>query len=56
MVIANKVRTIIQAIAEGIQQVTRYIFDAAVRVFGPRDDNYPEIGVQPFEGEIKDKG
>ncbi|WP_166482416.1 hypothetical protein [Scytonema sp. UIC 10036] len=53
----NKFRTIVQAIADGIQQVTRYIVGAAVRVFGPRDDNYPEIGVHPFEGEIKkDKG
>ncbi|KAF3889942.1 MULTISPECIES: hypothetical protein [Nostocales] len=57
MVIANKVRAMIQSIAAGTQQVTRYIVDAAVRVFGPRNDNYPEIGVHPFEGEIKkDKG
>ena len=28
-----------------------YIFGAAVRIFGPSDDAYPTIGVQPYEGD-----
>lgn len=51
MLITKKIRATFQAIVEVIQKVSRYIFDAAARVFGPRDDDYPEIGVQPFEGE-----
>ena len=30
----------------------RYLWEAAARIFSPIDDNYPMIGVQPFEGEI----
>lgn len=28
-----------------------YIFGAAARIFGPDDDAYPAIGVQPYEGD-----
>ncbi len=31
--------------------ITRYISEAVVRIFGPNDDAYPNIGVQPFSGE-----
>ncbi len=31
--------------------ITRYISEAIARIFGPNDDAYPEIGVQPFSGE-----
>ncbi len=41
-----------QKIIEVPQQVFRYIYGGFVRIFTPRDDNYPETGVQPFEGEI----
>lgn len=29
----------------------RYIIEAVTRIFGPSDDEYPAIGVQPFTGE-----
>ncbi|MEO0947806.1 MAG: hypothetical protein AAFY11_06635 [Cyanobacteria bacterium J06641_5] len=32
--------------------VNRYLWEAAARIFSPIDDNYPMVGVQPFEGEI----
>lgn len=32
-------------------QITQYILGAVARIFGPNDDEYPNIGVQPFEGE-----
>ncbi|BAU06670.1 MULTISPECIES: hypothetical protein [Fischerella] len=41
-----------QRIIETPQKVVRYIYGGVVRIFTPRDDNYPETGVQPFEGEI----
>ncbi len=33
------------------QQVMRYIFSAAFRIFSPIDDHYPVTGVQPFKGD-----
>ncbi|MBD2302060.1 hypothetical protein H6G80_15405 [Nostoc sp. FACHB-87] len=43
---------IIKTITDGIAKVVTYISGAASRIFSPRDDNYPETGVQPFEGDI----
>lgn len=31
--------------------ITSYISGAVARIFGPTDDQYPAIGVQPFTGE-----
>lgn len=31
--------------------ITRYISEAVVRIFGPTDDAYPATGVQPFSGD-----
>ncbi|MGD1857788.1 MAG: hypothetical protein ACFB2W_26430 [Leptolyngbyaceae cyanobacterium] len=28
-----------------------YIFEAAARIFGPNDDTYPAVGMQPYEGD-----
>jgi hypothetical protein len=32
------------------KQTVEFILDAFKRIFAPRDDDYPAIGVQPFEG------
>jgi hypothetical protein len=42
---------ITRSIASIPQRVGRYISGAVSRIFGPNDDNYPNTGVQPFEGE-----
>ncbi len=34
-----------------IQDAVVYISEAIRRIFGPSDDIYPVIGVQPFEGD-----
>ncbi|HEY9596802.1 MAG TPA: hypothetical protein V6D33_03950 [Cyanophyceae cyanobacterium] len=34
-----------------IESITQYISGAVARIFGPTDDAYPNIGVQPFSGE-----
>lgn len=39
--------TIFRAIAN----ITQYISEAAMRIFGPDDDAYPTTGVQPYTGE-----
>lgn len=28
-----------------------YLSEGFARIFGPTDDHYPRIGVQPFEGD-----
>ncbi len=38
-------------ISKIIADVSEYIWTAFARIFGPNDDQYPEVGVQPFEGE-----
>ncbi|MCC5623580.1 hypothetical protein [Nostoc sp. CHAB 5715] len=43
------------AISQIIANITQYISEAAMRIFGPNDDAYPVIGVQPFTGEPYDK-
>ncbi|MGK7872536.1 MAG: hypothetical protein AB4426_04265 [Xenococcaceae cyanobacterium] len=34
-----------------LQQGIDYIVRGVARIFSARDDEYPETGVQPFEGE-----
>ena len=31
--------------------ITQYLSEAVTRIFGPRDDAYPAVGVQPFAGD-----
>lgn len=28
-----------------------FIFGAVARIFGPDDDEYPAVGVQPYDGD-----
>ena len=39
------------AIYRMLAKITQYISEAVLRIFGPNDDAYPNIGVQPFTGE-----
>ena len=34
-----------------LQNAVQYFTEAFARVFGPSTDEYPEVGVQPCEGE-----
>lgn len=38
-------------VSEFLQNLVQYITEAFARIFGPNDDEYPNTGVQPFEGE-----
>ena len=38
-------------ISQWWNDLTQMISGAVARIFGPTDDEYPNIGVQPFEGE-----
>lgn len=46
---------IFQTVKEIPQKVISYISGAVTRIFAPRDDDFPETGVQPYEGEPSDK-
>lgn len=43
------------SVTKMLEDTTQYIFEAVARIFGPSDDAYPVIGVQPFEGEPRRK-
>ncbi|MEG4809513.1 isochorismate synthase [Microcoleus sp. F8-D3] len=38
-------------LSKSLTNAMRYVSEAAVRIFSPSDDNYPNSGVQPFEGQ-----
>ncbi len=38
-------------LSKSLTNVMRYVSEAAIRLFSPSDDNYPNTGVQPFEGK-----
>ena len=43
-------------INKALQGMMQYLTEAFARIFGPNDDEYPNIGVQPFYGEIYNSG
>jgi hypothetical protein len=38
-------------IKQAIQDFIDYLTDGFARIFGPSKDEYPEVGVQPFESD-----
>ncbi|HIK31563.1 MAG TPA: isochorismate synthase [Oscillatoriales cyanobacterium M59_W2019_021] len=40
---------------QNLAGMLQYLWDGVKRIFTARDDNYPETGVQPFEGEPFDE-
>lgn len=42
-------------IFQWIKNVVQPILKGVARIFQPTDDDYPETGVQPFEGEVYDE-
>ena len=38
-------------ISIAFENMFRYISEGVARIFGPNDDQYPDVGVQPFEGD-----
>lgn len=38
-------------IVKTIQDTVQYLVEAAMRLFSPSDDHYPNTGVQPYEGD-----
>lgn len=42
-------------IFEWLQNMVQYLAEGVSKLFQPSEDDYPEIGVQPFEGEPYDE-
>ncbi len=38
-------------LSKSLKNAMRFVSEAAIRLFSPSDDNYPNTGVQPFEGK-----
>jgi hypothetical protein len=34
-----------------LKDTVQFLWRGTIRLFSPSDDNYPETGIQPFEGE-----
>ncbi|MDX2232787.1 MAG: hypothetical protein NW220_24365 [Leptolyngbyaceae cyanobacterium bins.349] len=43
------------SISKVIDDVIQYVSGAVSRIFSTSDDNYPETGVQPFDGDLSKK-
>lgn len=41
----------ITVLAYFLDDIVQYFAEAVGRIFGPDDDFYPAVGVQPFDGE-----
>ena len=44
------------SIRESLQNFIQYFAEGFARLFGPSKDEYPEVGIQPFESETYTKG
>ncbi|MEQ8752386.1 MAG: hypothetical protein RID09_02555 [Coleofasciculus sp. G1-WW12-02] len=42
-------------VLERVQEMFDYLWGGVKRIFGATDDEYPETGVQPFEGDPKER-
>ncbi len=38
-------------LSDRISEAIKYVLAASARIFGPSDDEYPQVGVQPFDGD-----
>lgn len=47
----NRMRRTLQHVSISTQRTARYISKGVMRIFSPAEDNYPETGVQPFQGD-----
>lgn len=45
----------LQSLMETIRNLMQSMAQPALRVFSPTDDDYPKVGVQPYEGDPAEK-
>lgn len=51
MSINTKLQQFGKAILEIPQQIFNFVFGGFKKIFTPSEDEYPAVGVQPFEGD-----
>ncbi|MGK7898023.1 MAG: hypothetical protein AB4372_31490 [Xenococcus sp. (in: cyanobacteria)] len=39
---------------QNLREMVNYLVGGFLGIFSPTHDEYPEIGIQPFEGEVYD--
>jgi hypothetical protein len=54
--IALKVAVYLKIILYFFKASLQYFAEPVSRIFGPDDDAYPAIGLQPYEGDYSSKG
>jgi hypothetical protein len=47
----NLLEVIDMSIRDTLQNWVQYFTEGFARIFGPSQDEYPEVGVQPFESD-----
>lgn len=47
-----KQRGVDMSIKQALQNLISYFTEGFARIFGPSKDEYPEVGVQPFDSDI----
>ena len=55
MSLGKTLRQVVQSVWNALAQLVAYLGAAVKRIFAPNDDEYPNTGVQPFEGDINAK-
>jgi hypothetical protein len=45
----------LQALSKIVRDLIQTVAQPALRIFSPTHDDYPEVGVQPYEGDPADK-
>lgn len=55
MTTKTRIQAPVSSLVRKMKTLVKYLSDGVIRIFKPTEDNYPETGVQPFEGDIADK-
>ncbi|MEC4818756.1 MAG: hypothetical protein SAK29_36610 [Scytonema sp. PMC 1069.18] len=55
MFLAARFQRFLTSLSQTSQQVINYILNGVNKVFEPSKDDYPIVGVQPFDGNLTKK-
>ena len=55
MSINSKLQQVGKLILEITEEVINFVLGGFQKIFSPNEDDYPAVGLQPFEGETAEK-
>ena len=55
MSINSKLQQVGKSILEITQEVINFLLGGFQKIFSPSEDDYPAVGLQPFEGKTAEK-